>query len=300
MISLSTMWAVDRFPRLAQFFDVARGQGYQTFELNHQLAQAMVAELRPGQAEIPSIHDPCPRPEGGRLPLLSSLEEAERRAAVRLAERSLRTADRLGARRVILHLGAVEPLAAKDRELVRVHRQEGRSPHHDWLCRSLANARLPLVGPRLEAVCRSLRELEPLARSLGLVLALENRAYLHEIPSLPEAEELLETLPPEVFGYWHDSGHAQRLHSHGLWAPEAWLQRLAGRLVGCHLHDCRGTRDHLLPGEGQVDFPGLAAALPPLTPRVAELRPTCSPEEIRQARERFIGLGLAGSAPAEL
>ena len=57
-----------------------------------------------------------------------------------------------------------------------------------------------------------------------------------------------------MIGYWHDTGHAQRQANLGYTPHEAWLRQLGNRLVGFHLHDCLGLRDHLIPGRGRVDF----------------------------------------------
>lgn len=297
MIALSTMWGVGQEAPLVEALREARAAGYQAFELNHQLPPDVLKALGPRELEITSVHDPCPRSipayqEVEEGVALTSLDEGTRRRAVALTLESLKTAVRYGGRMVVLHLGSVEELEAADRELVRVHREEGRSPHHEWRLRNLVNGRRPLAPPRVEAGLRSLEELEPLARGLGVGLALETRAYLHEIPSLPEAIDILSHLPDDLFYYWHDTGHAHRLQSHGLSSQADWLGSLGSRLGGVHLHDCRGMEDHLLPGEGEVDFGLVARYLPARAIRVAELRPEYTPAQIKQARLRFEASGL--------
>ena len=61
-------------------------------------------------------------------------------------------------------------------------------------------------------------------------------------------EFLLDLGYDEVVGYWHDVGHAQTLEHLSLCSHEEWLRRFAGQMVGVHLHDVVGVRDHLAAG----------------------------------------------------
>lgn len=66
---------------------------------------------------------------------------------------------------------------------------------------------------------------------------------------------LLERLPSPPFGFCLDTGHFRLFSEVPL---ETWLEALGPRLREVHLHDNRGEADeHLPPGQGSFDFPGL-------------------------------------------
>jgi sugar phosphate isomerase/epimerase len=64
------------------------------------------------------------------------------------------------------------------------------------------------------------------------------------------------------------------------------LRRFAGRMVGIHLHDIVGWRDHLPPGLGQVDWDMVARYLP------AKAVPTCVCRSHNLPQELAAGLRL--------
>ena len=102
--------------------------------------------------------------------------------------------------------------------------------------------RRPEVGrPR-----RSLDELRPSARDLGVRIALENLSA----PDLPRLDLLLAEYEPELVGLCYDSGHGNLVP-----AGIATLRDHGRRLIAVHLHDNDGTGDqHLVPFDGTVEW----------------------------------------------
>lgn len=78
-------------------------------------------------------------------------------------------------------------------------------------------------------------------------LNIENVAGFE--PYMKEGIELLLQSP--VFGLTYDCGHNQR-YNHIDWD---FLQTHADRIRHMHVHDCRGQKDHLPFGEGDLDIP---------------------------------------------
>jgi sugar phosphate isomerase/epimerase len=118
---------------------------------------------------------------------------------------------------------------------------------------------------------------------------LENRFHLRDIPWLDELDELLDLVRDEVVGYWHDVGHAQVLQHLGFGDHEDWLRRFAGpqgRVLGVHLHDVVGLKDHLPVGLGHIDWPMVASYLPAGVLRTCEFRPSTSPQEVATGLQR--------------
>ena len=93
------------------------------------------------------------------------------------------------------------------------------------------------------------------AAKFGVQLAMENLKdsiwaldrILDEIGDDPEETNL---------GICIDIGHANLSEDAGRHPVTNYLERYAGQLIHLHLHDNQGTSDdHLLPGEGTVDWP---------------------------------------------
>lgn len=305
-LSLSTMWRAAQSDSGRELLDSMAGSGLNRWELEYRLTTSVLEDLRgeiqAGRLGLSSLHHPCPHPDwlprtsasGDALPL-SSLEEDQRGQAVALGLRSLRLAAELGVGTVVFHLGRVE----MDFQRREYHRlldegiiQEVRGRQRVDRDRLIRAERAP---PHLAAVRRSLDELVPQAERLGVRLGLENRYYPNQIPSLEEMEELLGDYPVPAVGYWHDVGHAE---VHAAWglvkSPTEFLDRLGVRLLGVHLHDVRGSRDHAAPGTGMVDFVGLAPYLRAETIRVLELKEWVTPEEIRAAPAVLEAAGILG------
>jgi len=93
------------------------------------------------------------------------------------------------------------------------------------------------------------------AAKFGVQLAVENMKdsiwaldrILDEVGDDPEETNL---------GVCIDIGHANQSSDAGRESVCNYLERYAGQLVHLHLHDNRGEHDdHLIPGEGNVDWP---------------------------------------------
>jgi len=130
-----------------------------------------------------------------------------------------------------------------------------------------------------------LRRITQWGRERGVKVNIEN---------LSEAADVLEPALAGVpdLGLTLDFGHAMLTHSSST-APKI-IERLSDRIVHLHLHDNHGgmsVKDdlHLVPGEGEVDFPGLFKRL-----RERDYHQTATlelkPHELVLGRERVIDL----------
>ena len=84
-------------------------------------------------------------------------------------------------------------------------------------------------------------------------------------------EQLLRELPSDLVGYWHDVGHAEVNSRLGFAPHRVWFEKFKPRMIGVHLHDVRGIRDHCAPGVGTVDWDFLAQNLPASIIKVCEI-----------------------------
>jgi sugar phosphate isomerase/epimerase len=150
--------------------------------------------------------------------------------------------------------------------------------------------------PHLQAALLSIRALGEHAVGTGVRIGVECRDKYDEIPSLDEYVDVFEASAGLPVGYWHDAGHGAKLEYGGFVEHEEYLRRYGDRLVGMHVHDTRGARDHLAPGQGETDFAMLARYLAPApaTIRTLELSATVMASQISYALDMLEPLDAFG------
>jgi len=309
-VALSTMWAQqERFRgRMDDFARVALRSGYEAIEPSHSTdAAGLNALLDCGLLPLSSLHAPAPRERGadGRWNTdlnLAALDAGERDAAVTASCRTIDYAKRAGAGAVVLHLGGCGDVSFDEEARLRALFEAGVSAGEevDGLRLSARATRARLAEQHLPHARQSLERLAEYAERAGIALGLENRLHYHEIPSWDEVADLLAPYPERLAGYWHDVGHAEVLHRLGLTDRSLWLNANGDRVIGSHLHDVSGIVDHRAPGQGDVRWKDIAAALPPSALRTVEIDQR-SPEPLLADGRRFLaehGVVTEPAAPA--
>lgn len=305
-LALSTMYA-QRWPPaegLAPFLAAARRLGFDRIELSHSHSELELDEVERARdwMAVASVHHPCPRPSGWRDAdcFTAAAPEARARAARTLAA-SLRTAERLGAGCVVLHLGLLpDDEAGTGRRLrfeleARQRAGQGGSPAYREALAQLLAWRAEQEPAALARAWEALQA--PLAEALrlGLVVGLETGHSPLELPSPSGMAWLLDqaarALPGLRLGAWLDSGHvgAQVALRTATW--DGWWSAVGGRWVGLHLHDHVGLRDHLLPGMGELDLAALAERLGPIDAATLEVDWYFGEAELAACLERLARLG---------
>jgi len=295
--ALSTMWALTQDEPFAEFFSASRDFGFSHQELNHAVTPAMLATVAPEHLHVLSVHEPCPCefPRLARMArgyFLTSLDEALRAQAVEYLRGSIHLAHQLGATAVVVHSGEVPVGKDMEKRLRELH-LEGASQSDEFseLGERFAKARAKAAPPYMEALRRSLLEVVDEAQGTGVRLGLENRDHYYEVPLPHEVDELL-MLRPGTIEYWHDVGHAEKLREFGFYSQREWLERFTDRMIGIHLHDNDGEKDHIAPGLGTVDWELVASLVPEQAIRTFEIRGFTTHEQIRSAQELLHGVGL--------
>ena len=290
-VSLSTMWAMKNFHALEDFFIATQQMRIAQIELNHQINSGMLAGIDLSRYSFSSIHEPCPADISTeqlkvRDWLVSSTDEACRREGVKSVQRSIDLARQIGAPVIVIHAGSI-PFDVEFENQLRslIHTGQRQSDTYNAILNQMKQLRSELAGPHFSAVKRSLAELLEYAGRAKICLGLENRYHYHEIPSPDELAALLDLSGPETgdsacLGFIYDVGHAQVHSSFGFYSQDAWLNGFAPRMIGVHLHDVIGVKDHRAPGTGEVDFSRLAASLPKDVFRTLEVRPDVSNEQM--------------------
>ncbi|HEY66228.1 MAG TPA: TIM barrel protein [Caldilineae bacterium] len=284
--AISSMWAQHRFDDLRSLMQAIRALGFPSLEISRIVTLEQVADLQPGDIPIQSVHYPAPAspsPYGGPIDaLLASPDGEKRRWAVAQGERCLRFAAEMGAQAVCIHLGTVEMPPHLEKALEqRFLGRQANSPIYAKLRDRIIAERARRQPRYFEAARRSLDELAEMAHRLGVRIGLESRRHYREIPLLEELVILLQEHDPQVVGFWYDVGHVQVLANLGFHRHQDWLDAVAHRIVGVHLHDVIGLHDHLLPGLGELDFAHIARYLPAAAVRTLELDWYYEEEELR-------------------
>lgn len=271
-LAFSTMYAQqERFADGAAFARYAAEAGYDSIEISHSTPAAKLrAIVAAAHIPVSSVHQPAPwmrlgDGRGNSKCNLASLDDAERQLAVDFALESIRWTAEIGAKRSVVHLGAVLDVSEQFEEELEMRRMFDSSraaePRFAELREALIARRRTYAEPYVAAARRSLAALVCVAEPLGITLGIENRYHYHEIPQPDEYDLVLDGFAPGQAGYWHDTGHAEVLHRLGLTDRHAWLGRNAGRVVGAHVHDVSGIGDHRAPGDGDVGWGYITAGL---------------------------------------
>lgn len=295
MISLSTSWNSRAHESGVAIIDEIKAAGFEAVELGFALTEEIVGEIlalsERGEITVTSLHNICPLPP--EIPpdraspdhySLSAADEAERASAVEAAKRTLLYARRFGARAVVLHAGRV-PIKDRTRYLASIIDDKERFMREREIA---VRERKDAEGGSLQNVIRSLEELVPFAKDLGVAIGVENRYYYREIPIIDEFEEIFRRFKPGDLYYWHDVGHAEVFERLGLVRHRDLLERFAPRLIGIHLHDIIGPiTDHQTPGTGTFDFTLIRPYIRPDMITVMEVHPPATAAQLREGAERL-------------
>ena len=277
--------------------------GFEWVELSHgiriTLAPGILKAVQEGVIKVASCHNFCPLPSGvtqaaPNLYRPSSTDKREREQWLRQSRRTIDFASQVGAKKVVLHLGAVtffwsNPARKLDACLeARPGAELGAdAAYKKILAKSLAKlrARMPDYWANTR---QGLVELLPYAAKHGVKLGFENREGFDELPLDADHPALIAALAqPDACGYWHDTGHAQIKQNMGLLNHRAHLEKNAPNAIGFHLHDVSaGGRDHQAIGSGKIDFEMVSSFWRPEHTLVIELSPRLTTEEVLASRQR--------------
>lgn len=291
MYALSTCWNSDRHTDGRAMLREIRELGFEYAELSHgirlSLVPGILEAVDAGEIKICTLHNFCPLPLGvnraaPNLFKFTSPDRRERENALRHTLKTLELAERVGARLVVLHLGQVDMREYTDKLLELVAAGQRDTPRYRRLCEELEARREAVKERHLEAAYEILRQVEEDARRRGLLLGIENREALEEVPFESDFPFFFFEFRGGVVRYWHDTGHAQIKENLGFIQHVLHLESLAGELAGFHLHDVEFPgRDHRAPGQGMIDFAALRPFVKPEHLKVIELSPSLDREAVQ-------------------
>jgi sugar phosphate isomerase/epimerase len=291
MYSFSTCWNSHRHADGRAMLREIRELGFEYAELSHgvsiSLMPGILAAVEAGEIKISSLHNFCPLPMGvthaaPNLYEFSAEKDYERELAVRYTLQTFEFARRVKAPAVVLHLGSMELKDYTGRLCDLLQRDGKPTPKFESLRTEAVAKQGAVKGKFVARMYETLRKLLPEAEKRGLKLGCENRQALEEIPLESDFVSFFREFAGPNVAYWHDIGHAQIKENLGLIRHTEYLESLAGRLLGFHLHDVQfPARDHAPPGNGMVDFAALKPFVKPEHIKVFELSPGLPVEKVK-------------------
>lgn len=267
-----------------------RSMGFDYAELSHgiriSLLPGILDAVDAGVIKISTLHNFCPLPIGvnhaaPNLFKFSSPDPRERENAFRHTMKTIETAERVGAKLVVLHTGAIEMKDYTDRLLEMVEAGQKESPKYEKICMEVMEKREAKKEKFVQYATEFIQRIAPEAERRGLMLGIENREALEEIPLETDFQFFLQEFPGTTVRYWHDTGHAQIKHNLGFIDHSMHLESMSEWLAGFHLHDVRFPgMDHCPPGSGMIDFAALKPFVKPEQIKVFEMNPGLSMEDV--------------------
>ncbi len=281
----------DGYAMLTELADL--GFGY--VELSHgtrlSLVPGILRGVEEGLVKVASVHNFCPLPVGvmGAAPNLYEPSAVSRRERILWLHNTMKTiefANRVECDRIVLHSGRVRMLWGDPGNAVDAAFDDGADNLPQLVKKGLSR-----LGRKKKGFMKRLKEsyslLAERARDRGVRFGIENREAFCELPLDGDMEDLQAHLKDlEVFGYWHDSGHAQLKDRMGLIGHREFLETQRPHLLGFHLHDVsEDNRDHQVPGSGVIDWSILVDNVRVDDVVVMEMSPRLRSEDIRTGRE---------------
>jgi sugar phosphate isomerase/epimerase len=268
-----------------------RDLGFEYAELSHGIRLSLVPGIMDavdaGIIKITTLHNFCPLPIGvtraaPNVYKFTSSDSRERDKAFRQTLQTLDFATRCRAKLVVLHMGAVEMRDYTDKLVDMVGEGLRDTPKYRRLCAEAEEKREARKEQHVEHAYELLRRIEAEAAGRGLMLGVENREAIEEIPFESDFPFFFFDFGGETVKYWHDTGHAQIKENLGFIQHTMHLESLAAELAGFHIHDVEFPgRDHRAPGKGMIDFAALKPFVKPEHIKVLELSPSLPVEDLK-------------------
>ncbi len=298
MLALSTAWNYYKHNNGGDIIEEITSLGFSEVELNFLLTKEVVdgifSKTQKKDIKVVSLHNYCPIPEGMKpneaspdYYSLSSLDEGIRKKGVEQTIQTIRTADRFGASSVIIHAGKVE-MPYNSKLLIGLYEQGLKdSIQFKTYRKDMIEERNLKSKRHFDRLLLSLEELIKVCSRYNIILGIENRIYFQEMPDIEELKGIFKRFSDEKIGYWHDIGHAVVQERLGFLDAKELLFAFRDNLIGLHIHDVLGIKDHKAPLMGDVDFSVLKEFVRKDIIKVLEIHRPATAEEVKKGKEHL-------------
>jgi sugar phosphate isomerase/epimerase len=300
MLAFSSCWNNSRHSDGETMIEEIVDLGFSNIELSHGMTIAKLPGIKKaydrGLFTCSGVHNYFPSPVEVMIDAPDAYEftshrPPERQRAMDMTLRTLELAAEFKAHYLVLHMGSVPMNPGKFTKPLTAMVAEGGQHDPAYVKAKLAFLKKrEKLGPLyFHRAIEALTQIAGRAAELGVKLAIESRSRFEDMPTEREMIALQDHFADHPWvGYWHDFGHVQLKHNLGFLDHEAWLARIAPRLIGGHVHDVQWpARDHRVPFSGTLDYAALLKFFPADCPLIWELSPTRDAAEIRQALVRL-------------
>ncbi len=264
MIGLSTCFFSQKNIHGQEILEQTKKLGCSYLELEYRISKEMFMEIKNYKhmydIEIRSLHNFSFRPE--EIPEekadadfynLSSMDIDERNQAISYTIQTIENANSIEAPYVVLHLGDTGQQKERD-AFHHLANSTKWNPKEHIFFNDYSHERARLSQKSFDATRSSLDSLISIAEKENICLCIENRYYTHQIPNFEEIGTLLNEFKGAPIGVWLDFGHAYVQGLWGLPGLDDYIQQYDYAIKGIHLHDAKGSKDHLPPGQGDIHF----------------------------------------------
>lgn len=256
------------------------------YDLRLELVSGVKSKIASGEITCPSVHNYCPVPIGAmhghpELFSLSSLDEHERKNAIRYTSNTIDFAADIGAKAVVVHVGNVKMRHFTRKLINLIESGKRHSPKFEKLKLKMLMIRDKKAPKHIDQLYRSLEALLPKLEETSIAIGIENLPSWEAIPTEVEASAIFKKFDSPFIRYWHDMGHAQIRHNLCLTSHKLWFGKLSPYLIGMHIHDVKPPAgDHIMPPNGNIKFSDFNSAPKHAKLLVLEPCPGIPPEHV--------------------
>jgi len=292
--SFSTMWNIRRHSRGEDMIEEIRSLGFDQVELNYNVTSELMKTITPliekQRIQVSSVHNVFPFIEDKDYDtdsMMLGFDDLEKRKrSVELLLGSVDYAYRFGAKGVVVHPGEVPFSYHIDAELKRFMREHGKeSEQYQTLWAEMMDRRNELapihvkrIQESLDVVCNYIAQ-----KNLDVKIGIETRSRCNQIPTLQEANQIIDNLHGAPVYLWYDIGHGMLMEGMGLYNNVSEIKQMKDKVLGVHIHETVDMVDHWCPyihSEDNQTFDHFLEIIDAATIKVYELRAPCKEEQI--------------------
>lgn len=295
--SFSTMWNLRRHTEGRAIMEEIKSLGFEQVELNYNVTDALLETIIPmiekQEIQVSSVHNVFPfiddKDYDTDSVMLGFDDLNKRRRAVELLKRSIDYAHRFGAKGVVVHPGEVPFDYNIDAKLKKLWHEKGReSEEYQALWQEMITRRDELAPIHVQRIQDCLEEVSDYIaqKQYDVKIGIETRSRCYQIPTLQEANQIIDNLQGAPVYLWYDIGHGMMMEAMGLYDNVNEIQEMKHKVLGVHIHETVNMVDHWCPYVHSKDDHTFDAFLPVIDAapiKVYELRAPCTVEEIEES-----------------